>query len=164
MIAAIGKALAQGRPRVGLVLLLGAGASLALLLLEGSGSPAAAPYNPPFAHFDKLLHAAAHAWLATLLAWGLALARAPRAVATVRRHVMLAAVLAFGVDFAAGLAVEVTQLLVGAAHGRRFDWWDAAANAVGAVVATGLFLAVALRGTRPYTVADSRPENDGRAV
>lgn len=147
-----GEALIQGRPRAGLVLLAGALASLGMLLVEGAGAAAAREYRPPFTHFDKLLHLAAHAWLTSLLVWGLALLPVPRRL-RLRTPARLAAVagLALSIALVAGLGVELAQKWLGAAHGRRFDWWDLAADAAGSLAALALFLAVATVGVRAYT-------------
>jgi len=137
------------------VLLTGALASMVLLGIEGAGASTAGPWVPPFPHFDKVMHAAAHGWLTLLLVWGLALLpsvikRWPEPMRRVRN----VAVSAFALDAWAGLGVEMIQKWLGAAHGRQFDVWDIVANQSGSGAAALLFLAVALPGLRAYTGAD----------
>lgn len=152
----IGAALTQGRPRAGLALLGGALCGVTVLVIEGSGPPAAGgPWQPPFAHFDKLLHAVAHFGLTTLLLWGLALlpaciARWP-APARRLRAIGLSAV---GLDSLAGLGVEIAQKWLGRSHGRRFDIWDVLANQAGSGAALVLFIAIAAAALMAYTGAD----------
>lgn len=152
----LGAALTQGRPRAGLFLLFGAVASVVLLVVEGAGSPSSVgPWTPPFRHFDKVLHAAAHGWLTTLLIWGLALLPAIiKYWPDHQRRMQRLAASAVGFDLLAGLCVELVQKWLGRAHGRQFDTWDIVANQAGSGVAIILFLAVAVPGLRAYTGAD----------
>lgn len=139
------KALLEGRPRLAALLLAGGAACFVLLVLEGSGAAAQGELPlPAMAHRDKLLHFGAHLWITSLLLWGLALLGSGPA----RGRVLRALAMALALDLGAGLAIELAQATMGAAHGRVFDLWDVAANAAGALAAGGLFLVMALRLTR----------------
>ncbi|MCC7508559.1 MAG: hypothetical protein IT464_04190 [Planctomycetes bacterium] len=135
--------------RLGVVLLLAGVASGSLLLLEGAGRPVAAALSGPgVPHLDKLLHAAAHAWLATLFFMGAYLlgkppARLPRA--------LTCAVLTFALTMLLGTAVELVQAKLGASHGRVFDMWDIAADALGSGLAILFWLVVVWRVSGLYT-------------
>ncbi|MBK8205485.1 MAG: hypothetical protein IPK87_01705 [Planctomycetes bacterium] len=139
----------DSNPRLGVVLLLAGVASGVLLLVEGAGRPmAAALTGPDVPHLDKLLHAAAHAWLATLFFLGSYLlgkprARLPRAAAC--------ATLTFALTLLLGTAVELVQAQLGAPHGRVFDLWDIAADALGSGLAILFWLVVVWRVSRLYT-------------
>ncbi len=114
-------------PRLAAVMLLGAFVSAGMLLWDAS-RPSARLGGPKIPHFDKLLHFGAHFWLTSLLVWGVVLA-------TRRLCVTRICVAALLTDFALGVAVEYVQKLLGAEHGRVFDWWDVAANTTGALAA-----------------------------
>ncbi|MCA8910568.1 MAG: hypothetical protein KDB82_02595 [Planctomycetes bacterium] len=123
--------LAEGRPRLGLALLLLAVLSMAMLLFEGA-RPAASAGLAPFPHFDKVLHFGAHCWVASLLfAGGMLLARP----AGLRRRLRVWIVVVLLLDGLAGVAVEYVQLWLGARYGRQFDWKDVVANLSGTVFA-----------------------------
>ncbi len=142
-------------PRLGFGLLLAGVASGVLLLVEGAGRPMAAVLvGPDVSHFDKLLHAAAHAWLATLFFLGSYLlgwprARLPRAATC--------ATLTFTLTMLLGTAVEMVQAHVGALHGRVFDFRDIAADALGSGLAILFWLVVVWRVPRLYTGRKSGP-------
>ena len=132
--------LAEGRPRLGLALLLLALLSMAMLLFEGA-RPAASVGLAPFRHFDKVLHFGAHGWVAGLLfAGGILLARP----ADLHRRLRVWAVTVLLLDGLAGVCVEFVQLWLGSRYGRQFDWKDVVANLCGAsfAVFTGYVLVV----------------------
>ncbi len=122
------------RPQLGLVLLVLAGASIAMLLLEGSGAPAEAGL-PRVRGLDKLLHFGAHFWVASLLFWGGLLLGRP---AEFHRRRTLWTLLVLVLDAGAGIGIELVQRHAGASHGRVFDWKDVSANLAGMVVALGV--------------------------
>ena len=136
--------LAEGRPKLGAALLFASVLSIAMLLYEGSGAPAATGL-PRFAGADKLLHFAAHFWVSTLMFWGLAFQRVP---VDARKRFVIAALIVLAVDLSGGIAVEFIQSSVGSAHGRVFDGKDVAANALGTVAALLVSLATSIRLTR----------------
>lgn len=147
--------LTQGRPALGAALLLVAGASIAMLLYEGSRAPAAAGL-PSFRGADKVLHFGAHFWVSALMFWGLVLQRKP---AETRRRILFAALATLAIDIPAGIAVEFIQSSLGSAHGREFDWKDVAANVLGALAAVGAgyFTFRRIASTRPDMAGDQRP-------
>lgn len=116
------------------------------LLIEGSRPAARLPLEPGLPHFDKFLHFAAHFVLASLLVWAAALAPQGRPALRLKS----AALGALVADVALGVAVELTQLWLGRAHGRQFEMWDVAANTTGAIAAIMAFLMVVRMATRPY--------------
>lgn len=138
----LANALRDGRPRAGWFLLAAALALLLVLLAEGARPGGTLP-APRIPHVDKVLHFCAHGLITSLMVWGLALLRPARA----KRVALVSLVL----DTLFGIAVELAQKWLGAAHGRRFDWWDVAANSAGALLACALFLMVAAHVARPYT-------------
>ena len=123
--------LLRGSPRWALFFGSAATVLALVLLVEGSRPPSRLPGVPHVAHVDKLLHFGAHLVLASLLAWGGLLWRAGR----FRKRLSAACIGALFADFALGLGVEVTQYVLGRAHGRQFEWLDVAANSAGAACA-----------------------------
>jgi VanZ family protein len=96
-----------------------------ILWLSLTASP---PSLPGFLGWDKLLHAAAYALLALLVAQYLQIHCADS-----RRACIYAACLAIGY----GGLMEIMQLVV--QTGRLAEWWDLAADVVGAVTGCVIF-------------------------
>ncbi len=132
------------RPRLGVVLLFGGLASIALLMVEGSGAPGSTGLHLP-RHFDKLLHFGAHLWVSTLMFWGLVLLGRPRRVPL---RVGLACGLVLLADGLSGVAVEWVQATLGAGHGRQPDVKDVIANLLGTSVALAGGVAVIIHRQR----------------
>jgi len=131
-------ALTQGRPRAGLLLLCLAAVSIGALLLEGTQeSVVTLVVKSPISGLDKLLHAGAHFWVASLICWGLALFRPGKAA--------IWATVTLVLDGAAGIATEYAQKWFGASHDRQFDLQDVGANLAGTFIALALFLTLALQ-------------------
>ena len=153
--------LAAGQPRLAVFLLIGAAASVAMILYEGTRPAVRLPGTQAleFAGLDKLMHAAAHFWIASLLVWGLTLLRRPRLF---RRRALLAGLLTIGLDGLFGLGVELVQLTIGARHGRQFEWLDLAANMAGTAGALGLWLALVLSSLRARAPTDGNAAADSR--
>ncbi|MCC6573086.1 MAG: hypothetical protein IT462_04770 [Planctomycetes bacterium] len=132
--------LRSGHPLIGGAMILLAVGATALLFIEGAGPGVAAlPVVPKQAPgSDKFWHFLAHFCVTLLLfCGGLLWRRRPRHS---RRWPL--ATLAFAVDFAGGLTVELVQMFAGAAHGRRFEYGDLAANASGALAAVAIGVAL----------------------
>jgi VanZ family protein len=124
-----------------LTLLAATAAFAALLMIESVGAPAAAGFEAP-PHFDKLLHAAAHAILSGACFAGLYLFGKP---SMPRLRAWLAASASLLFSTLLGVIVELLQAGPGAAHGRQFDPLDIVANMAGAVAALALGLLLTRR-------------------
>ncbi len=142
----LARALARGKRKYSLLFAAAAVFVAFALLIEGARPATRLPVGPGLPHFDKFLHFGAHLALASLLVWAAALAPVGRHA----RRLKYASLGALVADVALGVAVELTQLWLGRAHGRQFELADVAANTAGAIAAILAFLMVVRLAARPY--------------